>query len=72
MNGMLDLHFTIENPTTKNKFNIKCQIPSDASQMTIAELEAHYGKKLVNTIYDLLNHKPLKKELEKPVLILSN
>lgn len=58
--------------TKKHDYICHCAIPSDCLNMSIEELEAAYGQHLVKALYDLLRHKPFRKGLEKPKLIVSN
>lgn len=72
---MENFNITITLHDVKSKkahYACHCMIPPDCLNMNTVELENAYGEHLVKALYDLLRHKPFRKGLEKPRLIVSN
>lgn len=60
----------VKNP--KKSYSCFCEIPDDCLNMSHLELEKSYGPHIIKALHDLLRHKPFRKGLENPKLIVSN
>lgn len=66
------MHLILTGPKTEKKFNCQCMIPKDCLTMSKETLHLAYGEHLTQALYDLLHHKPFRKEVDIPKLVISS